>query len=350
MLISRLTGKALSLIGSRNVESWADIKGCLMLNFQDQRTEDCLVADVMNIRPNRNETPYNFGMRIKDSLNLLCSKITLTEQDAARLDLKSKMYGETALQAYLRGLVSYGLLGDKVRYQKPDSLEKAMALVLEEENFAYSCGRTNALNVGYTLQKQQAPVFQKPKVQNSIPHVRQNPVNFPPRNAYNQFMPNTFTQANQFIPNQLNQGNQSMPSYYNRNNPSTSNNFGTNYSRQNVQTSYYKPPSFKFAKSPGQLQNNRISKPTPMDVSVQRTHTYSNPRPPQVAELHQQIPDDEIFDENYQVYYPLLESDNSYVNEGEEAHVDSELQDEYDDYEQLTQNFREPASNNLPNT
>lgn len=46
---SRFAGEAQFLIASRELQSWKDIKTCLELNYSDQRTEDCLLTDLMQV-------------------------------------------------------------------------------------------------------------------------------------------------------------------------------------------------------------------------------------------------------------------------------------------------------------
>lgn len=49
-----------------------------------------------------------------------------------------------ALKTYIRGLT--GQIQNNIRLRNPESLEKAMSLVIEEENFFYSQRRSNSLN------------------------------------------------------------------------------------------------------------------------------------------------------------------------------------------------------------
>lgn len=133
---SKLTGRALQLVGSReNVTGWIPLKEMLQLNFCDQRSERCLVQDLMTMRPEKGETAYNFGIRCKNMLNLLLSKVKMTEQDADRRVIKSEIHNDTVLQTYLRGISQFGEIGHRVRFRNPNNIETAMSYVLEEKNY-----------------------------------------------------------------------------------------------------------------------------------------------------------------------------------------------------------------------
>src|ERR1700712_2218912 len=70
-ILSKLQGRALTLVGSRSLADWDSIKNALSLTFGDQRNIDCLVQDLIVLTPNKNETPYNFGMRCQDVRSLI---------------------------------------------------------------------------------------------------------------------------------------------------------------------------------------------------------------------------------------------------------------------------------------
>lgn len=76
-IIGKLSGRALSLIGSRihELNTWNDVKTALELSFGDQRNLDCLVQDLIALTPTKSETPYNFGMRCQDARSLIFSKL-----------------------------------------------------------------------------------------------------------------------------------------------------------------------------------------------------------------------------------------------------------------------------------
>ncbi|CAH0556517.1 unnamed protein product [Brassicogethes aeneus] len=73
-------------------------------------------------------------MRIQDYRSLLQTKFTIDDENERTC--KNAIYDNLALQTYLHGLP--GHLGMSIRLQKPEHLEKAMSLVLEEEYFNYA--------------------------------------------------------------------------------------------------------------------------------------------------------------------------------------------------------------------
>ena len=104
-ILSKLEGRARILIGSReDATNWPRIKELLLQYFSDHRNEDCLVRDLMNLKPRPNEQPYQFGMRIQDVKSLLQTKIRLTVNDENERLMKNRIYDNLALQTYLHGL------------------------------------------------------------------------------------------------------------------------------------------------------------------------------------------------------------------------------------------------------
>lgn len=230
---NKIVGRAARLVGSRQVDTWGELRRLLDSSYQDQRSENSLMTDLMNVRPFRSDVPMRFGTRIKDVLCLLLNKIKSIEQNQDRLRMKTEMHEATALQVFLRGLMEFGALGDRVRYQNPATLEAAMAMVIEEENFLHACGRSTGLRVNN----------RELKSQNN--HGRNFHTPPPPRTQG--------IQSRSFpTPNQRSQ---------------------SNYRTQ-------RPQSFRFAKSPGQMQDRRSNRATPMELGYTRSHgERSDPRP-----------------------------------------------------------------------
>ena len=140
VIINKLQGRALVLIGSReDATSWKRIKELLQQYFGDQRDENCLIRDLMALKPTKRESPYQFGIRCQDVRSLLLTRLKLQEADAAVRLVKTNLYDDLTLQTYLQGLPSH--LSLSVRLRDPENLEKAMSLVIEEENFAYAQNR-----------------------------------------------------------------------------------------------------------------------------------------------------------------------------------------------------------------
>lgn len=169
-ILNKLRGRAADLICSRSeLNSWDKIKQTLILSFSDHRGIDCLIQDLINMKPVRNETPLQFGLRIQDTRSLLFAKLNATISDANEALVQTKHYDSFALKTYINGL-PYNLQL-VVRLRNPTSLEQAMSFVTEEENFK---NFSNPQNFTFNANRQQnsKPVqnYQKPQINvNSAP-------------------------------------------------------------------------------------------------------------------------------------------------------------------------------------
>lgn len=84
------------------LKSWNEIKSTLSLYFGEQRNIECLMQDLLNLRPNKNESPYNFGRRLITSK--FNSLLTYAPEEKKIL---IKNYNDLALKSYIRGLQKY---------------------------------------------------------------------------------------------------------------------------------------------------------------------------------------------------------------------------------------------------
>lgn len=192
-IIGKLTGRALMLIGSRiELKTWDEVKAALRLSFGDQRNLDCLVQDLIILRPLKGESAYNFGMRCQDARSLIVSKINSMNLANAEKIIRLQNYDDFALKTYIRGLP--GPLQQNVRLRNPDSLEKAMGLVIEEENFLYATNRSNTLNLQSYYRPTQKVIPVKPNNQQPRPHFVTMPIQQPNFN----FRPPTFHNSQPF--------------------------------------------------------------------------------------------------------------------------------------------------------
>lgn len=267
-IIGKLVGRALSLIGSRTeLTSWDQIKDSLNLSFGDQRNLDCLIQDLIVMRPHKAETAYNFGMRCQDARSLIISKLNTLGMPNNEKIIHLRSYDDLALKTFIRGLT--GQIQMNIRLRNPDSLEKAMSLVIEEENFLYSQQRTNALNtqVFRPLQRLQ-PIRpnSNPQIQHKPP-MQFNRPNFPSNFQQTQSPRPYLTNQQNFTRNFTNQPNwHPNPNFVPHRNqyflqrpsqvlPNQRPNFNPNFN-QNFN------PNFKAPS-----QTNRSFKPEPMDTS-----------------------------------------------------------------------------------
>lgn len=189
-ILSKLRDRAADLICSRSeLNSWQLIKDALNLTFSDQRSIDCLIQDLITLKPAKNESPLQFGMRIQDARSLLFSKLDTTIADASEKRIKTAHYNDFALKTFINGLPYNMQL--VVRLREPDSLEKALAYVKEEENFIYfKTGQNSNLHGSpYKSQPRINQNFQRPMTNNFRPHQNQVP------------LPNNFANYTRFTPN-----------------------------------------------------------------------------------------------------------------------------------------------------
>ena len=345
-IIGKLTGRALMLIGSRiELKTWNEVKRALQLSFGDQRNVDCLIQDLIVLKPFKSESPYNFGMRCQDARSLIVSKINCSNMSAAEKMIRLESYDDLALKTYLRGLP--GQLQTNVRLRNPDSLEKAMSLVIEEENFLYAAQRVNTLNSQtYKPAQKITPntIQQNKPIPQFVPFTipQSNFNNFRPA-FQNNFRPPNFQRQtfNQFRPNF--QNNQWQP------NPNSNRNFSN-------QNSSFRP---NFGQNnfgrPNQNFNNNNSKPLqsagePMDTSSGHTRFSAKPKPNWTAT--------ELFNQNID-QEPSFEFENPFENNSHENVQSYEQQPlevfqenhdlpYYNTYCPTTYNYNEPNETQSP--
>ncbi|GJQ68183.1 hypothetical protein Trydic_g16828 [Trypoxylus dichotomus] len=327
---SKLTGRALQLVGSREViDSWCNLKCLLQQNLCDQRSEHCLVQDLMQMRPEKWETVYNFGIRCKNIPNFVLAKVKLTENDANRRQIKTELH--TVLQTYLREIAQFDI-GHRVRFRNPENIETAMSHVLEEENFNYFAKQPNSINnIEFKPMKQQAPLHQnsfsthKPAIQN---------------------IANTNRNQRQYQPIQQHFRQPMLSQTPFRNQPQTGPQWPQQAQWKPSAPQTHRASSFRFAKSPGQLEQRRQPRQTPMEVGtisgqVQKPKSFqfqSIGKPNWLSEeLYYQTDDDatQIEEKQQDGYYYPREKTQNYEEDTE--------YDEYTNYEEQT-NFTIQAS------
>lgn len=310
-ILSKLRDRAADLIGSRTeLNTWQLIKDSLNLTFSDQRSIDCLIQDLISLKPSKNETPTQFGMRIQDARSLLFSKLNAGIQNVQEKTIKIQHYDDFALKTFINGLPYNMQL--VVRLRNPDNLEKALAYVIEEENFIYlKNGQNNNLqntsyrpqfNVNQNFQKPIAnyPKFQQPQ---QIPNI--NPFRAPLPNFQNQFNNKPFfrpqqppytrpqgqfpqTSQNNFTPFR----NNFRPPFYNNTRPNwqPNNRFPT---QQHPQFANQRTSAVLRNQAHNFQQQNQ-NRGEPMDTSSGNLKSNSNPK--------QNIISQELFAQQVQNY------------------------------------------------
>lgn len=288
-IMGKLTGRALILIGSRiEITSWNEIRDALTLCFGDQRNLDCLIQDLINLRPHKNETPYNFGMRCQDARSLVISKLNTLPYDAAVKRIHMQNYNELSLKTYIRGLT--GQLQTNVRLRNPDSLESAMSFVIEEENFLYSTQKPSSINLQHTFRPAQRLTPLKPTnyfqnqptylpsfpTNNQFTMRPQQPQNFntqhyfaqPPKNNY--IRPNQFSYTQQHANTHRSPFSQMQQNNHSFNRPMFNSQQNQNFNRPMFNTQN-KPMQFKPNFQNQSFNQNKPYKAEPMDTSSGNT-------------------------------------------------------------------------------
>lgn len=267
-IIGKLTGRALTLVGSRiELRSWASIKDTLQLCFGDQRNLDCLIQDLITLCPHRNEAPYNFGMRCQDARSLIVSKVNSLSFSPEEKIIRLKSYDDLALKTFIRGLTGY--LQNNIRLRNPDSLEKAMSLVVEEENFLYSQNRNNSLNLQNNFRPSQRVVpsmNQKPKNLQIRPQANSN-------YQYSQFQnqPNFNNSSRSNTMNTFNPRNNGRPQFQS----SPMSNFQNRFPSSNSQNNLRPPLQNNFQFRPHYSQNVQQNSPLNQNKYAQNNSTIS---------------------------------------------------------------------------
>lgn len=347
-ILGKLTGRAAELIVSRTeLNSWLLIKDVLVHSFADQRSIDCLIQDLLNLKPFKNENPILFGMRIQDSRSLLFSKLNATADDPATKLIKIKHYDEFALKTYLNGL-PYNLQL-VTRLKKPDSLEKAMSFVREEENFIHFKNSQN--NVRQTFFQNKNP-NQNQNMTQQKPTYSQNKNFTPYRPNYNPFS-NNVPQNNNFsrpfsnFPQQNNFPNFSQNNLFSQQRPTFSNQIRQPFNNQRPQFNTQYRPQFNnqtFGQTSQRTNLNRNNRVEPMDTSSGNTilnHAMQNKKFTTQELYNQEVlqktseksdqPDNDLFPEDYYNNYTNPEPDlNEYFTDSYENNYYTEPDQTYD--------------------
>lgn len=289
-ILNKLHGRAEEIVAIHGATSnWHDIKNALLLHFGDQRDENCLNQDLVNLRQNNGETPKEFHEKIMSLLNTICNYIDL-KCDAALRPSKREFFTKQALKTFLAGLKEP--LGPIIRAMRPQSLAQALQFIIEEDNIKhYQKSGTIVNNV------------KKSTVEN-------RPFNNSHANA------SRFQNQNNMFQNQLLNHNQfpSAPIHLNR---------YSNYREPKYFTNsqvFGRPQAAR--PTPMSISTNQTSqRPTPMSISTNKTvpkfqssnirNTNRNYFPDKNAQPRQNFVSEELFNtENYEEEIPPEFSEN----------------------------------------
>ncbi|KAH1020763.1 hypothetical protein HUJ04_010372, partial [Dendroctonus ponderosae] len=275
-VLSKLVGRAADLIASRiELNTWTLVIEAIIATFSDQRSIDCIIQDILTLKPDKNESPLQFGIKIQDARSLLFSKVN-TSNDIRELKLlKISEYGNLAMKTFISGLNYHMQL--VVRLKNPNSLEEAIALAQEEENYINYKNRNNAtINKSQptnTTHKFQYPISSSPMHRPFY----SNPMHRPFYSKFQHTNPLPYASNFPRIPFQNRNTpfanlNQSRPNSYQ---------FRNNHQMIRPNT-FNRPPSNQFRQNPAsnQFRRNPNYQPAePMDTSSGNTIINKPPNP-----------------------------------------------------------------------
>lgn len=355
---NKLVGQAQAIVATNPHITWEQIKEEIRRRFGDQRTENTLTTELLTLTQQRNEKPLEFGERCKDLRDLILSKIAVIETPAI-LMYKTTMFNDIALQTFLKG--TNPELSRILRCKSPKTLEEALRMTTEEENYLYVRNHfTTSNNVQRNIPRpiprppqviRNQPIFTQPMTYSNFNAVPRQPNYFPNYFQSNQ-TPNQF--SNNFQPNQF----QRPPWNHRFPNQSLFNN------NQNFQSPFNNRNTNVFKPNPNKI----LPKPTPMDVSsnnTRRMNTSLNarrpfqPKPaPTPEELYyqenQSYPEEYYENETTENYAPYYENGNyngyyedMYENFEKELQETTVQEVQTDRYENV-QNFQEATASQAP--
>lgn len=281
-VICKLTGRAAELIASRTeLDTWQKIKDSLIVTFSDQRTEDCLVQDIINMKPDRNDSLHSFGLKLQDSRSLLFAKINSSNDPANMKILKIEQFDNLCLKTFINNLSYHMQL--VVRLKDPDSLEQALAFVREEENFIQYKNKsnlnsrnmpTNNTNNKNKPQSNNATGYYPANIQRMPMTPFNNNLFYRPNNPFNN---QNFVRPNLFTNNFARSPNMPFNNQFAR--PQNFNNFNRPFQRPNVNPNNNAPEPMDTSSGitvrPNTVQRSRLNNFIVQELSNQATNTVS---------------------------------------------------------------------------
>lgn len=134
-ILSKLKGKAKEVTSIYGCKDWPAIKDALIQNFADQRNENSLTRDLVNLRQALTETPQQFYQKVMGLLNTISNFIELHNDNIEIKESKKIFFQQQALTTFLAGLREP--LGSTIRAMRPTDLTSAMQYIQEEDNIRY---------------------------------------------------------------------------------------------------------------------------------------------------------------------------------------------------------------------
>ncbi|KAG5860992.1 hypothetical protein JTB14_004511, partial [Gonioctena quinquepunctata] len=134
-IISKLIGRAKEVVSIYGCDNWDSIKNTLIQNFPkspDQRDENSLTRDLVDLRQFTNESPIQFYEKCMGLLNTICNYIDLHHDEAALKRSKKEFFQQQTLTTFLAGLKEP--LGATIRAM---NLSSAIQYIQKKNNIRY---------------------------------------------------------------------------------------------------------------------------------------------------------------------------------------------------------------------
>lgn len=236
-ILNKLQGKAEEIVNINGVTSWEQLKFVLLKNFGDQRDENCLNRDLVNMKQ-ENESPQEYYNRCIHILNTITNYIQLHETNEAVIICKREFFQAQTLKTFLAGLKEP--LGTTIRAMRPPDLATALNYIKEEQNIQY-------------IRKNNNPQFYTKPDQNKPNLNFSNNSKWPLPNLNRPLQPQK--------QNSMYQNRFTSP-YFQRNNNFRPQN--QSFQKPNYNLNRFQQPQFRPYLPNNNFNNNLVPKPQPM--------------------------------------------------------------------------------------
>lgn len=127
---TKLTDNARAVVRNRNFENWNALKNPLLDTYTEKRTRGQWQLELCSCRQNLGESVLQFANKVETCYIKLLSTLDET-LDTDKREIYSSMFKEQALNVFIAGLNKD--LSLITKSQKPNSLELAISLAMQEE-------------------------------------------------------------------------------------------------------------------------------------------------------------------------------------------------------------------------
>lgn len=317
----RLSGKAAVLVSERNdLTNWEQLRALLTQHFGDPRSEQCIKIELESLRIKPQESFVDFCKRVQALKSSLFAKVNLLTDEGIKA-ARMIIYNDTALNVFLNNLPKDIIR--IIRRKEITTLENALSIVMEEENFMTQYNAFNNIAKPKPVPQQQQLV-----IPNNTNFKFGIPNNAMPRfipQQPNQFVQNKFNPQNKFVqPSGFKFGNPQNPGFRQNPQPNQSfNKFGFNNFRNQPNS------NFKFGIHPQPQPQQNLNRPQNFNNNQAQGFRFGIPlqqRPPQQTDVSMRTarnnyvndsPDELTFqnDESENIFYSNeLQTNNDLYN------------------------------------